>query len=695
MKLNNYYQKNLIFQQGKSFVVKGISATSSLDVYLKRGNEIIKPELHLNGDGCFNAIFAPLEASNDHYTLIAHDKDESMEISPIYCGDVYLSLGQSNMSLPLKLTEDKDKYLKKAKKHNSAYLVIEDSYIDENDYVYRPDEPLNDINSASKWRNIKEDASNYSALSYILLSMLDDKVDYPIGIVISANGGLSIDSFLPLEDIKNNKDIKDYLIKTNKYSEKEEKHSFISYTRTSGVYNEKVAPLVDVKFKSIIYYQGENSAYDFASAIYFETAIKILIDSYRDKFKDNDLPFFLMGIADEYYCYGDDYGYPYITEALSNIDKDNVYLVPIYDIKPKWLVKDGNFINHPIHTSNKEKYTKRLFDIIYRNLYKREKYLPPKVKKVELLSNQVLLEIETFDGKLRKNTSFEGFYVASKEGIYKKAHAIAIDDNHILLSSNLIKDPCYYLYGLYQYSYLANCILNNGLPLLPSRSIKEKMDRVHYHTNTIFGCDVLRIIENNFGADTGGGFPIKLWDKGDIYPLAHVHTSLNKKDKIEGQASIEVRVKLNKSCFGFFSIKANIGCAGQFHALGVFPYLNIDIKGDKDVSFYGILFRVNGRINKFPIYDIEGQCIELQNDWRTYSIDLNKILDGSNGITNISKEVINSLSSMELYFRTEKDKTIVLIDNLNLSFKPVINRGNKKEKGHVESSIQLPGIKDE
>lgn len=695
MRLNNYYQKNLVFQQGKTFVVKGVLATASLDVFLKHDNKIIKPRLELNSDGSFNAVFEPLEASNIPFTLIATDQDTNIEISPIYCGDVYLCVGQSNMSVPLKYSEGKERYINKNKKHHSAYLTIEDSFINEEGFIYRPDRLLDDIGESSIWKSIEDNPLEFSSLSYMLLSMLDEKVDYPVAMVVVASGGVSIDTFISLDEIKNDIKVKDFLVKTDKYCEKEDRYDFVSFRRTGGIYNEKISPILDIGFKSIIYYQGENSAFDLENAIYFENALNLLIDSYRRCFKDEDLPFFVLGIADEYYCYGDTYGYAYITEALSNLKKENVFLVPYYDIEPKWLVKDGNTIYHPIHTSNKEKYAKRLFDIIYHNFYKKKTHIPPRVKSVKTLDDSLVLEIETFGSKFQKEASFDGFYVANSSGFYKKANAIVVDDNHIVLTSKNVDKPLYYLYGLFQYSYLANCKAINGLPLLPSRSKRESMDKIHYQTNHVYSCDVLRIVENNFGADVGGGFPIKLWERGTIYPKARMFISLNKKDKTEGSASIEIDAKLNKGCFGFFSVRANIGCAGQFHALGDFAYLNVDIKGDEDVSFCGSLFRYNGHINKFPVYGINEQEIPLKKEWKTYSIDLKKIIDGALGPSGVTKEIVGSLSYIELYFRTKKDQAIVLIDNLNLSDEPVLVKNDNNQNKQVESSIQVPGVQNE
>lgn len=690
MKFNNYYQANLVFQQGKSFIVKGSKATQSLKVFLKTGNNIVEPTLKIDKDGLFEARFEPQLASNCPFSLVAIDEGITTEISPIYCGDVFLCLGQSNMSLTLNYSEDLQKYSQKEKKHNNAYLIIGDEFVSDDGFIYRPDFPLQDIGETSKWKSIKDDPHDASAIGYILLSLLDDKVDYPVAVVVSASGGTSIDSFITIDKINSSKEIKDYLIKTDKYCEKEEKYSILSYTRTSGIFNEKVAPLLNYSFKSIIYYQGENSAFDLESAQYFKAAINLLIDSYRQLFNDDKLPVFLFGIADEYYCYGDTYGYSYITEVLSDINKENVFLVPIYDIKPKWLVKDGNTVNHPIHPSNKEAFTKRLFKIIFNNLYKGKKFLPPRIKETTLDDDKIILKNDTFDGFFEKNATFDGFFVAGADGVYKKAIAKSSGDNRIVLSSKNVKKPINYLYGLFQYSYLANCKLTNGLPLLPKRSIVEKMDKIHYQTNPIYSCDVLKIVENNFGADAGGGFPIKLWEKGSIYPCARVSTSLNYQDKVVGNASIDVMAKLNKDCFGFFSIRINLGIAGLLHALMDYPYLNIDLKSQNNVEFYGALFRYHGHINKFPVF-ADSQSVPLTSNWSTYSISLNNIIDGSLSPAPQSKIAVESLSSIELYFRSNEKEIELLIDNLNLSNSPVvINSSSKKEE--IDMNIKIPEV---
>lgn len=693
MYLKNYYQDNLVFQQGKEFIVKGGGATASLKIFLETDNKTIDSSLKINKDGSFKAVFKPLAASNKPFKLIALDNEKRIEISHIYCGDVFLFIGQSNISVPLKLALNKEKYISRLFNNKINYLKIDEREITKEGYIIRPDEPLDDIDKIAVWKTSDDkEIVNYSALGLMFASLLKEKINYPIGIVEVATGGLSIDTFIERSYIINNKNVLQYLKETDKYIEKETTFGPASYTKMCGVYNEKIAPLLDIKFKSLIYYQGENSASTFERGRAFFDSINLIIDSYRELFHEPDLTFNVLGINDEYYCYGDDYGYQYVTEAISQIEKKNVYIVPLYDIKPEWMIPDGDFIYHPIHPVNKEIVAKRLCKVVYANLYKNKLLCPPKIVDAKIDKDKIVLNIDCFGSKL-KCGSFEGFFVAGNDNCYQYAEAICSDEKTIVLSSKDVNEPKYYLYGLMQYSYVSNCKAINGLPLLPKRSKCEKMDSKHYLSNQIvLGCDYLYLDENNFGADVGGGFKVPLWEKGDIYRNPKIKLSLNKLDKTQGTSSLFIHATLDKKDFGFFGIKCNLGYSGLHHRLADFPYLNLDIKGSLNISFEGALFRINGKIKKFPLFSKDNSALGLllSNDWSTYSLDLNYILDGSKGYSPTSKEIISNLSSIEFYFRTNKEKATILIDNLRFSNTPLQTISKKKDIVELDNKLKLP-----
>ena len=69
----------------------------------------------------------------------------------------------------------------------------------------------------------------------------------------------------------------------------------------------------------------------------------------------------------------------------------DVYYVPVFDIYPKWLVKDGNQVDHPIHTVSKGEVASRIAFILERNVYGSNEFNYPFVKDIKIERNSILL----------------------------------------------------------------------------------------------------------------------------------------------------------------------------------------------------------------------------------------------------------------------------------------------------------------
>ena len=689
MFLHPLCQPHALFQQGMPFEVKGggVSASFSLRFVNEKGEEILPLSMEVSPNGDFKAVFPAVKGSFVSYWLMTNDGEK---IGPYSFGDVFLCVGQSNMSLPLFLTEDKEKGAKLLKEQPVYLFSVEDDKTNPDGTPWRSKWPLDQVGGGSQWQKIDgENGLSYSALGLEALSLLGKHLSYPVGFVLVASGGLSIDSLLSREVIKNDTRLLSYLKKTGKYLGEEDDYNIYgpgNNSQTCGIYNEKIHPLAGIKFKAVIYHQGENSAFDLESADYFRIALKALKDSYRLEFDQKDLPFFVMGIADEFYCYGDGYGYSYITEALSESEDENSIFVPISDIKPRWLVDDDNEINHPIHPSNKIDYATRLCDFLFHNLYEGRVYKAPRVKGMRVEKEEIILDVETRN-PLVKETEFYGFAIAGEDGIYQPAKAVSHDGIHIHLHSDEIKHPQDCSYGLMQYSYLCTAKDDKGLPLIPFRNKKRSMDPLHDLGNPIAAsCHALSLVENNFGASVGGGFEVPLWEKGSIYTRPEIGLSLDK----EG---IVVNAKLDRSCFGYLSLKNNLGIAGLTHRLGRMPYLSLWLKADSPLSFEGVYFRLAGKINKFPVCHEDGstQGVLLFSQWQRYSVDLTKVLDGSEGPTVVDPELLQQLVSIEFAFhapRTTEKIKLHIKDILFTKTKTVHSKQTTTEQ--TDSRIALP-----
>lgn len=64
--------------------------------------------------------------------------------------------------------------------------------------------------------------------------------------------------------------------------------------RPSAIYNAMIAPLTGYKIKGVIWYQGESNA---ERAYQYQKLFPLLINDWRDKFKDKNLPFFFVQLA--------------------------------------------------------------------------------------------------------------------------------------------------------------------------------------------------------------------------------------------------------------------------------------------------------------------------------------------------------------------------------------------------------------
>ncbi len=104
---------------------------------------------------------------------------QTVELHNVLVGDVWLCGGQSNMSLPLRFTQNADQEIQKANYPNIRFFTVQDHV------AYRPAEV-----AAGNWRIVSPDvAGSMSAVSYYFARRLQQNIHVPIGLVVDAVGG--------------------------------------------------------------------------------------------------------------------------------------------------------------------------------------------------------------------------------------------------------------------------------------------------------------------------------------------------------------------------------------------------------------------------------------------------------------------------------------------------------------------------
>jgi sialate O-acetylesterase len=194
------------------------------------------------------------------------------------------------------------------------------------------DYPLND--EPDVWTECTPDtARKFSAVAYFFGREIAAKENVPVGLIDSTWGGTPADSWVSMETLGTNPALLPAFASRASFADKvtdaaaqiaaekaedaaakaagqpAPKHDWhpdeVSWV-PAGLYNGMIAPLTPLEVKGFIWYQGEtNSAHDRAQ--YYETLFSGLIEDWRARFDQGELPFFFVQIS-SFNSPGEDWG---------------------------------------------------------------------------------------------------------------------------------------------------------------------------------------------------------------------------------------------------------------------------------------------------------------------------------------------------------------------------------------------------
>lgn len=583
LKLHGYYGNGAILQRGRPVTVSGFSEGETLCT-LSGGR--LKRQVRTRAEnGTFRVVFPEITDTVNEFTLSVQDEHDRLEYK-IRFGDVYIAAGQSNMSYVLSAAEDYENWLKRAEKLPAGVLNLEEAPFSDLSEITRPPYPLTDFCREYAWKYGRE-LKGVSALSVMTAALLSEKSGVPVGVVHTAMGGLSAETYMSRATCEMDAELVEFLKKTGRYTPLEQFNAIgtRNYTQLGGVYNEKIAPLEGFSFSGIIWYLGESSAWDYEVGQGFGRIMRYVIKDFAALF--GVLPFVAVMIAPEYYAYGDGYGYLYVNEEIADLeDIPFVSAVPIYDIEPRWLKPDGDFYFHPIHTVNKAPVAERIAKALSGD---RTKY--PRIVKVERAGGKAVCTVA--EGKLETGAEYCGFTVAGENGKYYPARARAVSENKIEVYGEEAENPVYVTYAFMQYQDFCNAKDITGAPLLPYRSVKEPVGEGYCFPPAFTVRGAEKVYENCFGWNVGSCRKVPVWGKGVIYDASDVNITVND----EGVTAESLPSAEKYSLFG---VSPAICLSGHKNHIADYDYWNITLSGEAEkgeVSFEGIVVRAaNGDV---------------------------------------------------------------------------------------------------
>lgn len=235
-------------------------------------------------DGRWRVDLEPMAASSESRTLTVCDGSESVVVSDVLVGEVWLCAGQSNMEMSLWSApgvgqhrgRETDGYFDGMTVDEPAVRVLQV----QKDWSV---EPLDALRKPSAWRCFKPGAClGVSAVAFHYALALRRSLKVPVGVIVTAWGGTPIQSWTP--DCEPGR----VLMAESLHGEKR------LHSQPRVLWNAMVAPLAPYAARGLVWYQGENNRGD---GVRYANRLEAFYSGWSAAFGLDPLPFYMAEIA--------------------------------------------------------------------------------------------------------------------------------------------------------------------------------------------------------------------------------------------------------------------------------------------------------------------------------------------------------------------------------------------------------------
>ena len=479
--LPNIFGDNMVLQRDMPIPIWGW-ATAGEEVTVTLQDTDYTVQTTADAKGNWRTKLPAMSAGGPYILHVA--ASNTLELTNVMFGEVWICSGQSNMEWPVRASKDSDAEIAAADyplirlfniPHRASGLLVPDVEAE-----WHPTTP--------------ETIPNFSAVAYAFGRKLYNTLDVPIGLINTSWGGTRIEPWTPpvgidsvpaLESISN--DIQDihakyraelpermaqieaWIAATRKALETGEvitpmpdnRHPLTHYARPTGLYNGMVHSLVPFAMRGAIWYQGESNLRD---GMLYHEKMKALINGWRAVWNQGDFPFYFVQLAPFTYGGGaSPYFLPEIWEAqTATLALANTGMAVTTDI--------GNL--RDIHPRNKQEVGRRLALWALAKTYGRADitYSGPLYKSMAVDKNTIRLNFKFIGSGLmsRDDEPLTWFEIAGEDKNFVKADA-TIEGDTIVVSSEAVAQPVAARFGWHQTAE-PNLVNKAGLPASPFRT---------------------------------------------------------------------------------------------------------------------------------------------------------------------------------------------------------------------------------
>ncbi len=466
-----------------------------------------------DANGKWKVLLATPGHGTGHGLTITCGKD-SVEITNVAIGEVWLCVGQSNMGFALgSMFEAQEETAGLDLPDFRMFRAVRERWNE-------PREKVED--RVGVWHPINEDyAKITSAVSYYFGKKLHTELDVPVGIIIKAYAGTPIEAWMPkelqlddprtVEIIENDEALSAKMFSPDVLEKEREKYekALETYkekvakgettrkpstlkdleppamskpksfsTQHPGVlYNAMIHPIRHYGIRGVLWYQGERNSKDVPQAANYRRQLALLVTTYRSIWSEategqvaKDFPFYFTQLPSWHPAQTNpDEG----LQAPWAVNREMMRLVT-YDVPNTGIavgIDTGDA--YALHPKNKKPIGMRHAYLALKNVYGKDLVdYGPRHKKQTLKGSEIILEFDSIGSGLMaaRLGDLDSFTVAGKDREWHWATGRIVGDT-VVVSSSKVRKPVAVRYAWAMNPSQRNLLYNKeGIPASPFRT---------------------------------------------------------------------------------------------------------------------------------------------------------------------------------------------------------------------------------
>jgi sialate O-acetylesterase len=371
----------------------------------------------------------------------------TLELSDVLVGEVWLCSGQSNMEWSVARCGDPEKEIADATRPTiRLYTAARGTSA----------EPRRELQGS--WQVCSpETVKDFSATGYYFGRELSKHLGVPIGLIHSSWGGTPVEAWIAPQDLAEEPRAQATLAKWAERIAADERQSASPHA-PSRLYNAMIAPLVPFALRGAIWYQGESNAH---RAEEYRALFPRLLHSWRGAWGQGDFGFYFVQLAN-FKTNGDPREWAELREAQTM-----TLALPATGMAVTIDIGDSG----DIHPKNKQDVGKRLALWALAQEYGRDLVkCGPLYQRTTVRGGALEVAFTHARGlATRDGQAPRGFEIAGADRVYHPAEA-RLEGERVILSSPAVAQPVAARYAWKDDPQDANLQNGAGLPASPFRS---------------------------------------------------------------------------------------------------------------------------------------------------------------------------------------------------------------------------------